>query len=52
LIYAALRADTNGWGGIDFKSNKMDKAEILIGCCKEGKGRLFEQLGQGRKHTE
>ena len=51
-LYAALRADTNGWVGIGFKSDKMDAAEILIGYYKDGNGTLFEHLGQGKKHNE
>jgi hypothetical protein len=51
-LYAAVTADTTGWVGIGFKSNKMEKAEILLGYVKDGKGSLFEQLGQGRTHNE
>ena len=50
-LYAAVTADTTGWVGIGFKTNKMDKSEILIGYFKDGKGNLFEQLGSGRTHN-
>jgi hypothetical protein len=51
-LYAAVNADTTGWVTIGFKSDKMNNAEILIGYVKDGKGSLFEQLGQGRKHSD
>jgi hypothetical protein len=51
-LYAAVIADTTGWVGIGFKSDKMDKAEILIGYVKDGKGSLFEQFAQGNTHND
>jgi hypothetical protein len=51
-VYAALAADTTGWVGIGFKSDKMNNAEILIGYVKDGKGSLFEQLGKVHTHND
>jgi hypothetical protein len=47
-----LRAETEGWVGIGFKSKVMNKAEIVLGYIKDGKSYIFQQKASGRSHTD
>ncbi|UCB45958.1 MAG: hypothetical protein JSV25_00600 [Spirochaetota bacterium] len=51
-LYAAIIADTNGWVGIGFNSQKMNDADILIGYVKGGETSFQEQIGKGHKHRD
>lgn len=51
-LHVGLRAETEGWVGIGFKSKVMNKAEIVLGYVKDGKSYIFQHTARGRSHTE
>ncbi len=52
VLYAAITADTTGWVGLGFGSDKMDGALIVMGFVSGKQVQVKLQQGQGRVHVD
>jgi len=50
-VYLAVSAPTTGWVSVGFGSERMDGADLFLGCVTGGKPSFSQQLGAGHAHS-
>jgi hypothetical protein len=50
-MYLAVSAPTTGWVSVGFGSERMDGADLFLGCVAGGKPSFTQQLGSAHTHN-